>query len=681
MSHIALIPNHEEELYAALPARVRVELDQILQHLPFILEARSTLQACREVAGRIGLKANQLYNRICQYLKTRDWKKLVNKARAGARFWETNALVGVPVSFQKFYQGLCERNQRTDRGGYHELMLIWRTHLDSAGTFYDRIPGYAQWPVAGRKGHPEGWSPRNLHRFAPDEYDSAASRVGPFAASQFRPPVLTTRVGLRFCERVEFDDHEYNLKVHFPGQDRAMRPRGFNAVEALSAFITPTFKPTLWDGDEEKKKVLTERDMMWFAIYWLTRIGYRTDERGTWFVTELGTAAIKQAFAERILRATHDKVRIAEPGMFGRPAHKGQFAGRGKGNFKHKALVEGSFSLVDNYFATLPGQVGLNRLVAPEEMHGREAYFKGLLKEAERLPLDRADKLRIPFLAWAQFMHRAQGIYEAINGNHDHALEGWTDLGFHALEFRLTPQMPWQSQSSLLQLPARQREAIESLVSIESEFPLTRARNLSRKEAFESELQRNHDAGTMKRVSPWRYCELMGIEHGYEVTVGKNSLFSIDSRDFGLKPLQYLAAINGNHFRPGEKFLAFINPWDPGVMLLCRGDGAAVGLCQLWDKPCKNDEENLLRMVGQQGHWLAEREAGANARHADQAREIEHLREHNELVRSGGAVTAQEKLTARNVKNFDGEISDLAREDARSTTEETDEQFSAEGLL
>jgi hypothetical protein len=304
-----IVPSHDADLYAALPPDSRTEFEYIHAHLTFLTNAKSLRAACAEVAVNIGLNARQLYDRVLKYLETHKWTDLLNKAKAGAAFWEPAQPVGLPVAFQNFYKSLCEKYQRVDRGGYRELMLIWRTHRDSEGKHYDFIPGYgsaeqvgagtACWPEVDKAGrHPKGWSYKNLNRFAPDNYDSAATRQGAFAASKFRPPVFKTRVGLAICEQVEFDDHEYNAKIHFPGQPKVMRPLGFTAADRLSACLFPCFKPMLWLEDEEKKQKLTELDMMWFVIRWLTNIGYRTDKRGTSFIVELGHRRHQKEFCQ-----------------------------------------------------------------------------------------------------------------------------------------------------------------------------------------------------------------------------------------------------------------------------------------------------------------------------------------------------------------------------------------------
>lgn len=653
---IKRIPEDEEPLYAALPETVRKEFNDILDHLDAIMKAKSLLAGCTMAAHQIGLKPRLLYERVRAYLSTGSWKKLVNRAKAGPVFWESEERVGLPAAFKPWYQGLCEGNQRVNRDGRRELLKIWRTHHDSEGNHVPRIPGYASWPKAQPPfDYPAGWSERNLARFVPDEFDAAATRIGLFSASRFRPPVLKTRATLALYERVEFDDHEWNLKVFFPGQPKAMRPRGFAAVDALTAMIKPSFKPTLWDQEAEMKRTLTERDCLWFLIFWLTRMGYRTDERGTTLVVEMGLTTAPDVFVDRVERLTHGRVKFAFPGMFRDPAHRGQFNPRGKGNFKHKPLVEGAFSLIDNYFARLPAQVGLDRNHAPEEMHGREAYLRGLLKYAETAAVEQVQQLRLPVLTWAQFLHRGVELFDAINTNSEHALEGWTELGFHTIDWRLDAAQPWQSQQKLLALPEDKRAAVEALVYDDAALELRRPRNLSRQEAHDALLARERAAGNITTLSPWTWADLMGLEHAHEVTVQKNGLFTIQHRDFGTRPIHFLAAPNGRHLRPGEKYLAFVNPWTPHLMLLCKANGAAVGLCEAWEVAGQNDEDAVLRQVGKQRQWLAQREEAMNNRHQFEALALTDLKAHNDAVQAGEAVTEEAQAERDQQQQFDDE--------------------------
>ena len=76
-------------------------------------------------------------------------------------------------------------------------------------------------------------------------------------------------------------------------------------------------------------------------------------------------------------------------------------------------------------------------IAAPEEMHGREQYFQSVLKAAERLPKEKSERVILPTMTWAAFVHKATELYDAINATTEHELEGWTELGFHDLQWRI----------------------------------------------------------------------------------------------------------------------------------------------------------------------------------------------------------------------------------------------------
>ena len=616
--------------------------------LPEILSDPHVTDACKRLAPALGISWQRLNGRIRLYKKTNDCRALMDRTRAGVAFWNAG-LRGVPASLVELYRSLCEQNQRCDKGGWRMLLQIWQTHHDAQGRQWDAIPGYNQWPSPDPKtGIPRGWSFTNLNKLAEHHpWDQKTARVGLAAASEFRPPVITSRAGMRVGERYEIDDHEYNVKVHFPGQSRAMRPRGFNAVDYLSACIfAQSFKPTLWDMEEEKKRALTEVDMMWFTIHILTNKGYRTDERGTTLAVELGTAAIKADLERRIAQATDGHVKVARPGRFGEAAYPGQFHARSKGNFKHKALVEGSFSLVDNYFAALPGQTGLDRLTCPEELHGREQYLKRLLNYAAKEP-EQAVDVQLPVLTWTEFNRAALDLYAAINQSPDHDIEGWAELNFEVIEWRLSHDMPWQSRQRLLEYSTEQREAIERVIDdTQSPIPLTQSRKLSRAEVW------NAGQTELTRVSPSLWPVLLGSENGRELTVTRQGLFEFEDRDIAPHPLRFLAAVNDYHLTPGETYLAFANPWQPDVLVVCKANGAVLGQCDAWNVPCKSDTEAVLRQVGKQSHWVAMRRERLAARHYNEAVDQAHMIAHNEALMAGKPATAQDRVALKRTNDF-----------------------------
>jgi len=243
MKTLEIIPGHEEYLRAQLPEYLQRELNNIMDALARLANAASLWRECKMVAPGIGVSARALYERVRRHLRSGDWKDLVDKAKAGPLFYEEAGLNSLPVCTKEFVKSIFERFQRNNGAGLREIELILRTHLDSKGNYYQKIPGCDIWPVLDET---PGWSRRNLKRMTPKNWEAKAARVGLFAASQFRPPVFKSRAELPFCHWVEFDDHEWNVKIHWPGQVKAMRPGGFAACERLSTFLKPSFKPTFW---------------------------------------------------------------------------------------------------------------------------------------------------------------------------------------------------------------------------------------------------------------------------------------------------------------------------------------------------------------------------------------------------------------------------------------------------
>jgi hypothetical protein len=631
-----LVPGSDFEEFCRLPDAVRSEFRVITLYVERILGADSVTGACKLVAPSIGMSWNTLYQRVMRFKKSGDWRELINRAKAGPAFWAMTKLSGVPQCFVEYYRGLCERNNRVDMGGWRLLIQIWETHMDvdaeGKPVRVERIPGYRQWPRAtAATGYPAGWTYQNLQRKAKhDAYDKLAARVSGFAASAFRPPVLTTRVGLALMEFVEVDDHEYNCKIRKVGQSRVMRPRGFNAVDVLSGCIfAQSFKPTLWDLENEVKKALTEKDMMWFVIHILCDIGYRADEKGTMIAAEYGTAAIREAFAGRILQVTGDKVKVINGGLFGKAMHPGQFDGRRKGNFKHKPHVEESFSLVDNYFAELVGQTGLDRNTFPDDTAGREKYFAYLMRKCKSMTEGQIKQLVWPFMTWHEFLHKALDFYKGINACHDHELEGWEACGHVRLEWRPTEASPWMPQAMLKALPAADQQSLMRVLGQGEDgqgLILTRAQRMSRGEVFDAH------ASELTRVPPSLFPELMGLDAGRELVVTKDHLFVFEDYDISTEPLMFLAATRQQQFRIGEKFLCFVNPFNPSLLVACKAGGQVVGLCEMWERPCKNDLAGIRRMVGKQSHWEADRKQALALRHGNAADARARMLAHNEAV-------------------------------------------------
>ena len=638
----------EPRLLWLLPADEYRTLSRIADVLGALTSAKSTLAACAQAAGYVGLGVKQLYRRVRDYIRSHDWRCLVNRAKCSA-LWQSDGVAVVPATTREWWVGLFEKHKRSGRSAYNEALYIVRNRMDwsSPPRHLDAIPGYAAWPEMDARvhhRHPRGWSYANFMTACKRaSYGAAAAREGVFAASEYRVPLLTTRTGLRLGERVEFDDHKFDVKIHYAGQSRAMCPVCFGAVDGLSTFVDLVIRPMLWDDDMEMKRELTEQQFRYFVLHWLGTHGYRTDERGTTLFVENAKAAIREEFAGRLLRETGGKVKVARGAMFAEAAHAGQFRPRGKGNFRFKALVEGFWNLLENRLDRLPGQTGSNaRLNGPAELHGREEYLRRLLDFAEAAPAELAARVKLPVMTYTEFRNSLFGIVEAILEDREHALEGWDELNFHRVEFRPEETARnWYPIADLERLPSMERALVSAKLG-DPALALTRSVKHSRDDVwkmFHTELT---------RITPHQYCRLLDERDAVEVTVGRQGLIEFEDRArFGHQEFRFLARGAGLDLRAGEKFRGWFNPLTARWLHLTNFRNQHVALLQPWDQPGKHDTDAVRRQMGRQIAIETADKDRLAARHHDDAGERAHLVEHNARVMEDARAETTEELERR----------------------------------
>lgn len=626
-----------------------------------------------------------------------DWRCVVDWAKAGPTArqsaFEGSDLcpdrVGLPPDFvHKTWCLLCDRHQRVISEAVRDLLQVWKTGFDSRGDRWTKIDGYAEWPKADPKtGRPAGWTDRNLYRYAPDDFEKTAARQGIQAASQIGIKVSKTRVGLKCLEFVQFDDHEFDFKINFPGQLRSMRPRCFAAADVLtSRCFNLVAKPTFWDADDQVKKTLTEKLFMWFQLANLCDVGYRTDT-GSVFHVEHGTAATGKELAERIWLATNKKVSYARSGRFHKPAHGGQFAAPSGGNFRFKAIIEVYWRLINDRLDSLAGQVGKDRLHAPEELERADAYVAKLLKASAAMEPERAAQLIIPRLTWEAFLERLWGKIAAIDADDRHEIEGWQKAKFVIQEFRMAPDaLDWQPLSQLPALPGDQ-----ALV-IYNDDRCNRSRQLSRFEAWQSVYRRDLAAGLITRLPLEAIPAIVGprnaiVCNGRDSHAVRGGVFTIEDSDIDSDPMEFIAAdSNGDRLREGERFVCYLNPVAATHLIVCNSRHQVIAVCPRKNKPAANDEKAVAAELGMQRSWQARALAPMRDRNAEDARAVEFMKRHNAALMEGGKTEAEKArsktlkraaLTADALLNSDAQPAEQAErpQEARCAS------FSPESLL
>lgn len=518
------------------------------------------------VAARFGVSLTTARRKYDAWRKTQDWRVLINKVKCPE-------VRGLDPEFVSWWSALCKQNARKCRPAYKDFCRRWASG--------ELIPGMP----AGLSRHrlPHGYSYDNLMRHAPSTFELVNVRIGRGAAADYRPKVFTTRQGLRVGQFLVFDDMWHDFKVVAVGQRKAARLLQLHAHDIASGCqFARGLKPRLEDLETGKSVGLKEDEMLFLLCAVLGDYGYLED--GCTLMVEHGTAAIREDIERDLFDLTGGKILVDRSGIEGASAFAGQFAGRGKGNFRFKASLESLGNLIHNETANMlvfPGQTGSNsRLNAPEELHGRERHADQLALAIAALPSTVREKLRMPFLEVNEAIWLVEEVMERINRRTDHELEGWIECGNTVVDLYLD-NVGIITREKFVSLPIAQRMAVEAVAE-----PVPR--KLSPREVFEA------GRGQLKRFQPAQIAKLLSSRQGYEVAVGNDHLITFEDVQVSPEPLRYLA----HHFAPGTGFRAVVNPWSPSSLHLFNARGGWVGTVDSWQRIRRDDSHAIERQMG-----------------------------------------------------------------------------------
>lgn len=455
-------------------------------------EARALVAArlAAEHAGLRGLSLKSLYRKAAAWRRRRargrGWEALVPAAAHAAP-----AGVAANAAFVQFWRGLVLQNQRVSSRAWDKLLARLR-----AG---EAIPGVGTWrqlyarEFPGREAPavcpyragvllPAGWSKANLMRLLPSKWALTAARQGTLAASALLPSVPRTRAGLLRGQIVEIDDMWHDVKVRAADGAPAERCVELALLDVATGFRSYLLKP-IRRRDDGTREVVMARMMPYLIGYWLIVQGYAP--QGATVMGEHGTAALDRRLAAAVEAATGGKVRFLAGGKLSKPLAQGLWEGRPRGNFRFKARLEGSHSLLHDLLADVPGQVGKDRDAAPEDLYARDKAEGALLRACRELAArDPAlpERLRWPYLPFQDYAALVAQAVAALNGRTDHQLEGWEAQGFVETAWRLGPREPWRPLADLEGLPPAVAAAVRA--ALEADPALTRPRRLSPAEAW-----------------------------------------------------------------------------------------------------------------------------------------------------------------------------------------------------
>jgi len=662
----------DTDYFSTLPATVRREIDLWVEVCERVDQAKSVSAGAREEAHRLshekGFSVPTIKRRYYAW-KANGWQGLINNAKVGKK--------GAAQGIGEHFKGYCERNQRSCREAYRQMMRDFR-----GGKYYEDVGTWLQvWKqekpsemppkVCPRGWTPHGWTYSSLMRSCGlNGYEKTASRIGRGAALNFVPGVFSTRLELKPGQLYQYDDMWHDARVNYGNNRVARRAIELACVDVASASrIAYGLKPRREDIDSGKLKNLTGVDMRMLLAHVLINIGYHPD--GCNMVVEHGTAAASSELEALILRLSGGAVTFQRSGIISEQIHKGLFFGQPRGNFKLKAALESQHGLMHSAAASLPGQMGKDRDHSPEQQYGMAQYNGQLIRAAAALPPERAKLLRYPFLDFRAYAAVIGELYDILDWRIDHDLEGWDNNT--ATEFRASAQLDcWLPMDKLLALPAPEQFALNALIDSDP-YAYCRIRKLSPREVWlrgQAELVR-----LPKSTMPL----ILGEELGVVRPVQADGLITFHNAEYGPGEYRYLARDVQTpdgfriHLTAGQKYLIYINPFNLSECFVSDLQGAFLGIAKRWETVSKTDIDALNRQVGKQAHIEAQLRTPLARRGAQLIKDKTEMHRHNAAVMSGAPITDAEIFRAEQVaetKVSDRDLVAITEHDPAADSEE-----------
>ena len=442
----------ELPLYITLPTALRQDLRILLGTRPgggafgalahLINDGLSVQSAARKVHPQFSLHCSikRFRAQFDLWRKTGDWVSLVNRSKAGADWQDRDD--GLPEDFLRFCaQRFCQyKRDDAKRQALNSIKRQFLTGRNDRGQV-EAIPGYGAHGVpasAGRSadlqvGLPPGWSYSNILRqirarnLFPRSV-RALSHEGTAAARAFLPHALGTRVGLRFMEKIQFDDVKTDWRI-FDDLTGTVCDLWLLIARDLATNILLGFgiRPARAreDGSQEHLKL---RDTKQLLGWLLERFGlppylmHWVFERGTTTIAEATADALYELLGEG--KPGSGRVLCHWTGMEGSNSPAG-YAERRLGNPRAKGSLESTNRLMHTIGSNLPGQTGPIYTRRPQDLVSREKEAVQIWQLAQLLPERIRDQVRYPFATLHQARAELVRIFAIQNNRTDHELEGF----------------------------------------------------------------------------------------------------------------------------------------------------------------------------------------------------------------------------------------------------------------
>jgi hypothetical protein len=596
----------EEGLLITLPAKIQAEVRALVRACEFVarlVKDRFSVQAACQQAVRI-------YNKWKWNFKTfrpkyeawrdaKDWLVLVNRAKAPACWRERDD--GLPPAFLAFVSVRYGQFGRTTDGKRQAIFSVfrqWKTGRNPDGDAQP-IPGYeADWETRDRENLPVGWSESNLRR-AVKKFGKTTLAVlallhdSESAARQHLPQVLGTRKGLRFLEKITFDDVRTDWLLFNPKTGQAEEMWVLVARDEATAMVLGFVIHLATVREDGTASHLGARQMKELAAYLLER--YPLPPYVMHWVVERGTATLAEGVKAALGELFNNRIKVHYTSMIGEQSPAG-YKEKAKGNSRGKASHESHNRLFHTQASFIGSQTGNRWDVRPADLNARCKEAQQIHLRSQELPEHLREQVKYPLPTPAKAREHFQTFCLEQNFRTQHSLEDFE----HVLEW--FDGVKWQPRETA-PAGAKFRRRLE--------MPVERAMRLIR------------SVEKWDRVSPDIIKTFLEhterIEH---VEPNGEIKISIDG-----KLLTFCHG--GNPLAPGTRCLAYHHSDDPQFLHLTSGDGKILGTWYQRGRTQYLDQEALAQAMRYTHAARSAAMATANDLAAPERAALEAMRAHN----------------------------------------------------
>jgi hypothetical protein len=649
--------DYASPLWESIPGDHREELRRIVAAISEA-PASGVTRWMQQTAPQLGL-SYQAFRRHYYSIKNNggDWTVIIDKRKAPEHRAAT-ALARQP-HFMAALAKIVEEHQRNNQAGFRALRRRWASRRVA-------IPGYETWP--GWPKIPAGWTDGNLGRIVKEQTNLArmrSIRVGTSSKTNiYLPTVITTRANLWPGAVIQLDDVWHKNFVTLGKKREVVRVLELGALDLFSACRFHFGAKPRRKRDGGSYETIGGSDMRMFLAGLFHRTGY--SPQGTMLMSEHNTAKVSEDIARILYDATGGMIRVDYQPIEGKQAAlSGYWAGSEGGNFRAKACLESTHSLMANDLGALPMQSGHNThgLQGPVTTDRIAAYIQRIVKSVlEKVP-HREHLLKLPALDFhTQFYPFLVDYYQfGLNARTDHDLEAWEMLGHVVNEYTTIPGSGhFFSEDVFLKLPAPSQTAIRHAAAADPQS-WSRRRKLSPGEVWDSRRD-------FLPIPPVVLCDILGGDLAREVTARKGFL-EFSDQEISCDPLIYQARFccgprHGREIPHGEKIKMFVLPFDDKTAIVVDSKERYLGEVPLYHRVTPIDpdafgsaapfeerpeirSEALRNAAGEKHSRIADILEPSRIIHADRVQDARDLREHNRRVVTGAPVTPDEIHAAR----------------------------------